>query len=164
MDKIERAVKASEAVRNRGIFSIDFWSSPQEEVSVPAVAADQALPDVTVSGLPAGVTIVRVVALFKWRALENTNVAANKLAGAQDIQVRTDAPGAWADAINLLDDMFGIAASTREGGDVIIGALDIKATVTGDDTYNFQWDEAVADVAALNFNDAQTGLRIYYTV
>lgn len=163
MDKTERAVKASEAVKNRGIFSIDFWSSPQEEVSVPAAAADQALPDVTVAGLPAGVTIVRVVALFKWRALENTNVAANKLNGAQDIQVRTDAPGAWADAINLLDDMFGIAASTREGGDVIIGALDIKATVTGDDTYNFQWDEAVADVAALNFNDVQTGLRIYYT-
>jgi hypothetical protein len=140
---------------------IDFWSNPQEEVAIPAVAADQSLPDVTVSGLPTGCTVVRAVAMFKFRAIEETSGGANKLSGAQDIQVRTDAPGAWADAINFLDDMFGLEASAREGGDLFIGDIDLSATVTGNDTYNFQWDEAVADAASIAFNDVQTGLRVW---
>ena len=141
---------------------LDFWSLPQEEVAIPAAAADQALPDVVVAGIPANATIERVVAMFKFRSIENTNAAANMLAGAQEIQVRDDSPSAWIDAINLLDDMFGLAAATREGGDVFIGSIDVKATVDGDDTYNFQWDEAVADLASINFNDVQTGLRVYF--
>ncbi len=148
----------------REVFSLDFWSNPQEAVAIPAAAADQSLPDVTVSGLPSGCTVVRAVAMFKFRTVENTNAGANKLSGAQDIQVRTDAPGAWADAINFLDDMFGIAASTREGGDVFIGDININTVVTGDDTYNFQWDEAVADLATLEFNDVQVGIRLWYAV
>ncbi len=55
-----------------------------------------------------------------------------------------------------------IAASTREGGDVFIGDIDVKATVDGDDTYNFQIDEAVADLASIEFNDVQVGLRIWF--
>jgi len=148
----------------RELYCIDFWSVPQEEVAIPAVAADQALPNVTVAGIPAGVTITRVIAMVKFRVVENTNVAANKLSGAQEIQVRDDTPGAWADAINFVDDMFGLAASTREGGDVYIGAIDLSATVDGNDTYNFQWDEALADLAAINLNDVQIGLRIWYLV
>jgi hypothetical protein len=60
--------------------------------------------------------------------------------------------------------MFGLAASTREDGDVIIGAIDVSATVDGNDTYNVQWDEALADADGINFNDAQVGLRIWYSV
>lgn len=146
------------------LFQVDFWSVPQEEVAVTAVAGDLALPDVTVAGLPTGSTVVRAVAMFKARVIENTNGAVNKLNGAQEIQVRDDTPGAWADAINFVDDQFGIAASTREGGDVLVGALDLSATVDGNDTYNFQWDEAVADQANLQFNDVQVGLRIWYRV
>jgi len=141
---------------------VDFWSVPQEEVSVPAAAADQSLPDVTVAGLPTGAIVVRAIAVFKFRMIENTNAGANKLSGAQEIQVRDDTPGAWADCINFVDDQFGIAGSTREGGDVILGAIDVSSTVDGNDTYNFQWDEAVADLAALNFNDVQTGIRVWY--
>jgi hypothetical protein len=148
----------------RQLFCVDYWSLPQEEVAIPAVAADQALPDVTVAGIPTGATITRVIAMIKFRVVENTNVAANKLSGAQEIQVRDDTPGAWADAINFVDDMFSLAASTREGGDVYIGAIDLSATVVGNDTYNFQWDEALADLAAINLNDVQTGLRIWYSV
>jgi hypothetical protein len=141
---------------------VDFWSVPQEEVAVPAVAADQALPDVTVAGLPSGAIVARAIVLFKFRMIENTNAGANKLSGAQEIQVRDDTPGAWTDAVNFVDDQFGIAGSTREGGDVVIGAIDVSATVDGNDTYNFQWDEAVADLASLNFNDVQMGLRMWY--
>lgn len=146
------------------IFQFDYWSVSQEEVAVTAVAGDLALPNVVVAGIPAGATVVRVVAMFKSRVIENTNAAVNKLNGAQEIQVRDDTPGAWADAINFVDDQFGLAASTREGGDVIVGAIDLVATVDGNDTYNFQWASAVADQANLQFNDVQVGLRVWYRV
>jgi hypothetical protein len=102
--------------------------------------------------------------MFKYRVIENTNAAVNKLTGAQVIQIRQDSPTAWADAINFLDDQFGMAASTIQGGDVFIGAIDVAVTVDGNDTYNLQWDEAVADQASINFNDVQVGLRIWFSV
>ncbi len=145
------------------VMVMEFWSDPQEEVAVPAVAADLALPDVVVNGLPSS-GIQLVVAMFKWRAIENTNVGANKLNGPQTIQVRSDAPGAWTDGINLVDDQFGLAATTREGADIIIGNLDLSGEVVGDGTYNFQWAQALADLADINFNDIQVGLRVYVTV
>lgn len=140
---------------------MDFWSLPQEEVAITNVAGDVALPSVTVL-LPPGRLVFKVQAMFKYRVVENTNVAANKLSGAQEIQIRTDAPGAWVDAINFVDDQFGIAASTREGGDVSIGSINLATTVIGNDTYNFQWAQAVADVANLQFNDIGVGLRVWY--
>ena len=131
----------------------DFWSDPQEEVVVTDSATTPTLPSVTVSDIPVGAAIVRVAAMFKFRAVENTNAAANKLSGttvaatSQVIQVRSDAPGTWTDAIKFVDDQFGVAASTREGGDVLIGSIDIAGEVDTNDTYEFQWLCALADVA-----------------
>lgn len=154
----------------RTLCCMDFWSDPQEEVSVTSGAGTKTLPSVTVADLPSGATIVRAMAMFKFRMIENTNAAANKLDGAtvastsQVIQVRDDTPGTWRDAINFVDDQFGVAATTREGGDVCIGSIDIAVEVDGNDTYNFQWLLALADQDNLNFNDVQTGLRIWYSV
>ena len=142
---------------------IDFWSLPQEEVSIPAAAADQALPDIVVT-LPNGARVTRAIVMFKYRIVDNINAGANALAGAQEIQIRDDTPSAWIDAINFVDNQFTLAASTRESGDVSIGLIDVSGTVDGSDTYNLQWDEAVADLASINFNDIQVGLRIWYTV
>lgn len=150
--------------QGRVLCSLDFWSLPQEEVAVTNVAGDKSLPDVVVAGLPAGATIVRAITIFKFRMVQNTNVAANKLDGAQEIQVRDDSPSAWIDAINFVDDMFSLEAEAREGGDAIIGAIDVSATVDGNDTYNFQWDEALADLANINFNDIQVGIRIWFSI
>jgi len=150
--------------KTRQLFNIDFWSLPQEEVALTNAAGDKALPDVIVAGIPSGATIEKAIAIFKFRVVENTNVAANKLNGAQEIQIRDDSPSAWTDAINFVDDMFSLAASTREGGDVIVGAINVSGTVVGNDTYNLQWDEAVADLDGINFNDIQTGLKIWYSV
>lgn len=138
---------------------LDFWSLPVETFTVPAVAADTALPDVTVAGLPTGATIVKVTGMFKYRKV--SAVAASAMTGAQEIQVRTDAPGAWADIINLVDNQWTLAAGAEEGGDVIFGVLNLNGTVTGNDTYNFQLDEAVAD-SALVFTGVQVGLRVWY--
>ena len=152
------------ASKGRVLCSLDFWSVPQVSVTVTDAAGDKALPDVTVAGLPAGATIARAIAMFKFRMLEETSSGVNKLDGAQEIQVRDNAPGAWADAINFVDDLFTLAADAREGGDAIIGAINVSATVDGNGTYNFQWDEALADGDGIIFNDVQVGLRIWYSV
>lgn len=141
---------------------MDFWSVPVEEVSVTNVATNRALPDVVVAGLPAGVTVLRAVALFKFRIVAEASGAGNSLDGAQEIQVRDDTPGAWMDAINFVDDMFTLASDQREGGDAIIGAIDVSAVVDGNDTYNLQWENARANGTSINFNDVQVGLRIWF--
>lgn len=142
---------------------MDFWSDVDDSISLPAVAADTALPSVTVSGVPSGVTLDRVVAMLKVRAIENTNAGgANAINGAQNIQVQKGA-GALATAINLDDNQWTVAASTRESGDVLIGDIDIKATVDGDGTYNFQITDALVDLANLVLNDVIVGLRFYFS-
>ena len=155
--------------KTRQLFSMDFWSAPQEEVAIPAVAATLTLPSVVVADLPAGATIVMAIAIVKFRAIENTPAGANKLSGAtvaatsQVIQVQDSAAGGWVDAINFVDDQFGIAGSTREGGDVLLGSIDIAVRVDANDTYSFRYLLALADVASLNWNDLQCGLRIWYS-
>lgn len=145
------------------LFSIDYWSVPKVSVVVPIAAASQALPDVVVAALPAGMVVVKATAMFKFRMLGNAGVA-NKLTNAQHIQIQKDGAGGFADAISLVDDQFGIGAATREGGDVVVGDHNVVAKVDADATYNFQWTDAIADVAALTFYDVQTGLRIWYSI
>jgi len=149
------------------LYQMDFWSATQALVSLTDAAApgtNVALPDVVVAGLPAGATVVRATAFFKFRIMENTNGAANKLQDAQNIQVQKGGAGGYSTGIALVDDLLGIEGSTRESGDVLMGNTDLAAKVTGNDTYNFQWTAALVDAANLNFNDVQTGLRVWYFV
>ena len=170
LDNLSAGATSLRASQLRELYVMDFWSNPQEEVSIPAVAGTLTLPSVTVGDLPAGATVVRAIAMLKFRAVENTNAAANKLNGAtvaatsQVLQVRSDAPGTWRDAINFVDDQFGIAATTREGGDALVGSIDIAVEVTANDIYEFRWLLALADVASLNLNDCACGLRVWYSV
>ena len=170
LDNLSAGATSLRASQVRELYQMDFWSNPQEEISIPAVAGTLALPSVTVGDLPAGATVVRAIAMVKFRVIENTNVAANKLNGAtvaatsQVIQVRSDAPGVWRDAINFVDDQFGVAASTREGGDALVGSIDIAIEVTANDIYEFRYLLALADVAALNLNDCSCGLRVWFSV
>ena len=138
------------------------WFSPSQ-ISVTAVGGaggTVSLPTVTLPNI-AG-TIVSVYAGFKFRMIENTNAAANKLNGAQTIQIQRAAEG-WATCINFVDDQFSVAITTREGGDCIIGNVDVVATVAAfNDTYEFQWTTAKADQNNLVFNDVQTFLIVSY--
>jgi len=146
-------------------FSMDFWSDTQEELEVDAAGGTETLPSVEVAGLPDGITIVRAVAMFKFRMVENTYAGANALNGAQHIQVQSDAPGTWRDAISIVDTLCTFTEAAREGGDVWIGDHNIEVEITAhlDDIYSFQW---VADALQefIRFNDVQTGLRIWYSV
>lgn len=160
--------------RDRQLFTMDFWSVPVEEIAVPfAEATLNTLPSVTVADLPGGAVIVRAIAMFKARIIENINAAANSLDGATDpgvrqvIQVKDSAAGAQTDAIRFVDEQFSIAAGPlREGGDVLIGSIDISGAgvVDANDTYAFRWLLAKAHLLGINFNDVQCGLRIMYSI
>jgi len=146
--------------RDRQLFTMDFWSLPQEEVAVVQAAGDKGLPSVSVADLPGGATIVRAIAMFKFRMVENhTYAGENKLDGAQEIQVAGSV-----NAINFVDTQFTIAETTREGGDVVMGLIDIATTVSANGAYAFHWDLAKALQTGIKFNDVQMGIRIWYSV
>jgi len=152
------------------LLSMDFWSDSLEEARINAAGVSVSLPGVTIDSIPAGATILRAIAMFKFRMVENTNTAANKLNGgtvantSQVIQARDDTPGAWIDAINFVDDQVGLDGETREGGDVCIGSIDISSIVDGNDGYELQWLLGRADLDFINFNDVQVGIRAWYSV
>ncbi|MBA7648816.1 hypothetical protein ES703_56606 [subsurface metagenome] len=150
---------------------MDFWSDPQEEIAVPGAAATLVFtPTVTIADLPDGATIVRAIAMFKFRMVENTYAGVNALDGAtnpgisQVIQVKETTAGAYIDAINFVDNQFTLADSTREGGDILIGSMNIVAQVDDNGNYTFQWLMRKADQDFINFNDCQVGFRIWYSV
>ena len=149
------------------LISMDFWSDADDVIDIADSAADVDLPDVVVSGIPSGVTLVRVVAMLKARAIENTSgTGANAIDGAQAIRVKKSG-GAWGvddlAAIDLPDNLWTVAASTRESGDVLIGDNDVKAKVDGDATYNLRFEDALVDYDYLRLNDVLVGLRFFWT-
>lgn len=164
VDTVVDAVKVKTDQLDDQVSPMDFWSDLDDVIDLPAVAADTALPNVVVSGVPSGVGLDRVVVILKARAIENTNAGGpSAILGAQNIQVRK-AGGAWAPAINLADNQWTVAASTRESGDVLIGDNDVKATVDGDGTYNLQFANALVDLASLRLNDVMVGLRFHFSM
>ena len=149
------------------LHQIDFWSDVEDLLTITNAAQDLALPDIVVADLPAGATVVRAVLMLKYRTVEDTSAGINKLddnAGGNTpaIQVRDDTPGSWTDGINMLNDSIQVPASTREGGDILIGDNDVAAEVDGNDTYNVQFDDAEADGNNLLLRDVQVGLRLWY--
>ena len=148
----------------RQLFTLEEWSIPQIAVVIPGGAATQALPDVVVSDLPAGATVVKAKCFFKFISRDNAG-AANKLSGAQHIGVQKNGAGGFTDCISMVDDQYKIAAATVDApGDVLMGDHDVAAKIDGNGTYNFQWTSALADVAGLTFKDLQMGIRIWYSI
>ena len=152
--------------RGRQLFGMDFWSNPLEEVVVTAAQVTTVLSSVVVADLPAGAIIVRAIAMLKFRMVENTNGAENSLdcTAIQPIQVDDSSASGYVTAIDFVDEMFTIGATTREGGDVIIGDNDIAARIVGNDTYSVRWLNRKAHLGNLLFNEIQFGIKILYRI
>jgi len=150
----------------------DFWSETFDEADVEIDAAGETkdLPVVTIEKIPSGASVLRAVAMFKFRMLGNTNAGANRLNGgtvpetSQVIQVHDDTPGDWGDAINFVNSQYGIEGETREGGDVCFGTIDISNIVNGNGVYEFQWLLARPLLNYMLFCDVQMGIRAWYSV
>lgn len=140
-----------------------YGSAVQATVVLPAVAANQSLPSVTVDNLPANLTINRVIAAVAWRKQVDSSGSANAVDGNQQVQVRSDAPGTFRNAITISDNSLSTDASTTEGGIMLLGDSDISVEVTGEDTYEFQWTSALVDGASLTLHDVQTYIIIEYS-
>lgn len=157
-----------EAEIQKAVTWLDFWSDSADVIDLGTPAADVNLPDVVVSGLPAGVAMVRVVAILKVRAIENTSSSgANAISGAQAIRVMKSTGTTWGvddvAAIDLPNNLWTVAASTRESGDVLIGDNDVKGEVDEDATYNLRFEDSLVDYDSLRLNDVLVGLRFYFT-
>ena len=168
--QVQNDVSQVVVTSGKQLLSMDFWSVPHERARINGAGATVSLPTVAVEGLPTGATVLRAIAMLKFRMVENTNAAANSLDGgtvpdtSQVIQVRNDSPGAWADAAPFANGQFELEGEIREGGDVCIGSINISGIVVGNDGYEFQWllGKAIADF--LDFNDVQVGIRVWYAV
>jgi len=141
---------------------MDFYGLPQRLVTVDDVVGDIALPDIVVADLPDESTVVRAIGIILFRKVTNNNAGANALDGAQELQIRDNAPGAWTDLLNFVDDMFTFTVAEESNGHVVFGVIDVSGVVVGNGTYNVQWAQALADAASLLFEEVQVGLRIWY--
>jgi len=169
IDTVVDAIKVqTDKIAGKMLFSMDFWSDVVEEIVVTGAQATPAITggNVVVADLPGTATIVRAVVMMKYRMVENDNAAENSLDADAPLPMQVDdvANNGWLSCIDFVDEMCKIAATTREGGDVIIGDIDVAARVDGNDTYDFQWLNAKAHLANLRFNDVQMGIRIWYSI
>ena len=154
------------------LLSMDFWSETfdEAEVEIDAAGETKDLPPITVEKLPSGASVLRAVAMFKFRMIGNTNAGANRLNGgtvpetSQVIQIRDDTPGDWGDAINFVDSQYAIEGETREGGDVCFGTIDVSNIVNGNGIYESQWLLARPLLNYMLFCDVQMGIRVWYSV
>ncbi len=142
-----------------------FKSNKQATVTVPAGAANQALPSVTIpaNGLEAR-KIKAAYCHMLYAKLRDSSAADNKLSGNQYIQVKESVSGSYTNAILLVDDMMFIDVSegTVVGGDVIYGNIDVKAQISAEGlTFNFQWTSALADGASLILDDVEMVVEVW---
>ncbi len=145
-----------------------FWSDTSPSIQLftgPIEDNDYTLPNVVVSGIPTGVTLVRVAATLKVRAIENLAANINYISGDCSIRVKKST-GAWGvddvAAIDLPSNMWTIAASTRESGDVVPGDNDVKAEVDGNGTYNLRFEDVAIAFDSLLLNDIEVCLTFFF--
>jgi len=167
LDNLSGGAVATQASMDRKVSCMTWWSDIDDVINLTTDGVDIPLPDVVVAGIPSGATLVRAVAIIKVRAIENKSSSGpNAINGAQSIRVKKST-GAWGTddvaAIDLADNQWSVAASTREFGDVQTGDNDVKSEVDGNATYNLRFENPIVDYATLQLNDVQVGIRIWFT-
>lgn len=75
----------------RIVCHMDFWSDNDDEIALTTSAgADHNLPNLTIAGIPTGVTVIRVVAMLKIALIKDTSTADNAVNGATALKVDTE--------------------------------------------------------------------------
>lgn len=163
-DEIVKTFQASQ----RAVHSMTFWSDQDDEITLTTTATDDfALPNITIAGLPTGITLLRVIAILKIALFRDTSTANNAINGATALQVDADvAYGSLVSAITIPDNSWKIvvATSSDRGGDVMIGNIDVKAEITGNGTFYARLENIACDGNNLLLEDVQWGLQIYFTL
>lgn len=149
----------------RIVCHIDFWSLAKQ-ITITATAGDQGLVDVVVSGLPSGVTIIKVLGMFICDSVENSYDGTNYLESTK-IQVKEKTAGSDTDAIVLeANKVFRFADAVIRGGTAFIAddENECSGEVDANGTYQMWFDVAEAAQNNIVLDGAAFGLRIYFTV
>lgn len=150
------------------VCSMIFWSDVSALLSITDSSASLNCNNVVVTGLPSGVTIIRVVALLKIQFIRDTSASDNAINNAS-MTLKVDADSGYTStvtAIDIPDNSWAVDVSTSPdlSGDIIEGDNNIKTEVTENATYYVRFENAQADGANLELHGVQVGLKIYFTV
>jgi len=146
---------------------MEFWGDMGDIIALTTATTDVDLPNVVVADIPSGATINRVIGMLRMRALNNTAAVVNAINGAAVINVKKST-GTWGvddvALINIPDNIWSTAASTKEGGMLIEGDNDVASEVDGNGTYNLRFNGNVfVDANNLELVDVDVGLKVYFT-
>jgi len=168
LSAIHTDIAALETKLDRHKQCIIFLGNVLPVVDLPAAPTDINLPDMTLNELPAGATVDLALVFLIVRAIENTNAGgANAIEGMQYIRIKKST-GVWGvddiAAVLLTDNMWTVAASTREFGDVVGGhwSLNVSSVVNANATYNLRFEDANVDFDFLRLNDVQVLIKVWY--
>jgi len=148
----------------RQISVMEFWSDVVAKVTLTTSSSNVALPNLTISDIPAGITITRVVGMVKMRALNNTSASVNAINEAIGAAIKVEKMGgSWTSLISIGDNTLSVSTSTKEGGLLIEGNADASGEVDGNDDYEFRFDgNCRVDGNNLELIDAAVGLKVYF--
>ena len=166
-------VHPSLARSTQPVHMMSFPSATDAIVVIPAVGANLAFPSVVVDTLPAGCNIVKADMILFIGALLDTSSAENQVkTGTTDQLFVKDSGAGWAASmacLNFTALSLQVGADAYRSGCPLMGAIDIKATVTGNGTYNFQSDETTktkgveATGGTLELLDVSTMIRVWFS-
>jgi hypothetical protein len=143
----------------------DYWSDPDDIVTLITGGSDVVFPQVVVADDQLG-TWKKVIIMLMFAHTRNTHSGAvNKTFGAHYLQVKEAAAGSFIDGLYFPDDMFYTPDADDGGfgaGGLFIGNIDVIAQVDGPDTYSFQGDDFECDQNNLILSGVQTGIRVFY--
>jgi len=146
---------------------MEFWGDMGDIITLTTATTDVDLPNVVVADIPSGATINRVIGMLRMRALNNTAAVVNAINGAAVVNVKKST-GTWGvddvALINIPDNIWSTAASTKEGGMLIEGDNDAASEVDENATYNLRFNGNIfVDANNLELIDVAAGLKVYFT-
>lgn len=163
---------------NQFLFQKDQWcATPIASLAIPAAAADLTLSNVVFPAgfLPVDAVVQAIYLMVKWRKQVDSSAAPNAINGAGKawrVKKNGAALADYLEGIVLADNQMATGASATEGGDMIVGDIDVKAEVddVDNETYNVMGEQTthadapIVDGASLTLHDVYTGLRVLFTL
>ncbi|RJS70660.1 hypothetical protein CW696_05545 [ANME-2 cluster archaeon] len=146
---------------------MEFWGDVDDIITLTTTTTNVDLPNIVVADIPSGATINRVIGMIRMRALNNTAAVVNAINGAAVVNVKKST-GTWGvddvALMNIPDNIWNTAASTKEGGMLIEGDNDAASEVDANATYNLRFNGNIfVDANNLELIDVAAGLKVYFT-
>lgn len=155
----------SSVIVNPPTAMMPFRSLLSSTVTITSASSDVNLPDVVIANVPSNTTPVNVFVNVRFRALNNTNAAANAINAASAVRIKKST-GTWGvddiEAITIPDNALSTAASTKEGGLPFFGSINVSSEVDGNATYNLRFEDIKVDGNNLELIDVIAEIEYHF--